>query len=47
MKPLSERDENLYVWAIRQAIRVVVGMKPLSERDENIEWLEIEVEFLT
>ena len=35
MKPLSERDENLFNSSISMSKRSLVGMKPLSERDEN------------
>ena len=36
MKPLSERDENLFNIAYTAGRYLSVGMKPLSERDENI-----------
>ena len=35
MKPLSERDENLFLTLIPYLFSSSVGMKPLSERDEN------------
>jgi len=35
MKPLSERDENLFQFPYSTIISKYVGMKPLSERDEN------------
>jgi len=35
MKPLSERDENLWHFDILPCLAWIVGMKPLSERDEN------------
>ena len=35
MKPLSERDENIFNDIIYPDDAVYVGMKPLSERDEN------------